>query len=111
MEPCLQSTTAQPVSRVQYFQTLLARLEEDGRGRVARCADASNLIAGAARLHIFDEIDSPERKEKGEVWRDAMQAQLRRDVRDFKQPHGFEIQAVRVYCGGIGNGVNGSRYH
>jgi len=111
MEYAGNAPTALPISRVRYFGTPFARLEEDGRGRIAGSAHASNLIAGAARLQGFDEIDSPDRKEKGEAWRDSIQAQLRGDVGDFKQPHDLKIQAVRVHCGGIGNGVHGRRHH
>src|ERR1700676_727406 len=98
-----------PVSRARFFQNrLLAWLEGHGRGRVACGVYASYLIAGAARLHRLDEIDSPGRKEKGEAWRDSIHAQFRGDVGNFKQSHDLEIQAVRVHCRGIGDGVNGS---
>ena len=106
MESALQSPyriTDQPGA-----VTLLARLEGDGGRRVARSAQAGYLIAGAARLHIYDEIDSLVREKKSEAWRDSVEAQLRGGVRDINKSRDLEIQAVRVYGRGIGNGVNGS---
>jgi hypothetical protein len=67
------------------------RLDRIRRGRVARGAEASNRIGGAARLYIFDKIDPPEREEKGEIWQSSVEAQLRGGVRNFKQTHDLEI--------------------
>ena len=57
-----------------------------------------------------EELREARRKQLA-IERDSIQAQLRGGVRDFEYPHDSEIQAVRVHCGGIGNGVHGSRYH
>ena len=111
MEYAGNAPTALPISRVRYFGTPFARLEGNWRGRVACSVHPGDLIAGAARVQHFNEIDSPEREKKGEAWRDSVEAQLRGYVRDFNQPHDFEIQAVRVDCGGIGNRVDGRRHH
>ena len=102
---------ALPISRVRFKNTLFARLEGNGRGRVACSAYASNLIAGAARRRCFDEIDAPDRKQQREGWRESIQAQFRGSVGNFKHSHDLEIPVVRIYCGGIGNGVDGSRHH
>jgi hypothetical protein len=76
---------AQPVSRARLCQnTLLARLERNGRGRVARSAHPNDPIAGTAGVHYFDKIDSAERKEKRKTWPDAVQTLLRGGVRDFQ---------------------------
>jgi len=110
MERC-EAPAALPISRMRFQNALFARLEENGRRGVACGTHAGNLIAGAARRHRFDEIDSPDRKEKGEAWRDSIQAQFRGSIGDFQKSHHLEIEAVWIHCGGIGNSVHGSRHH